>query len=285
MHKWVLKAISEPVEEEHHNYYMYYKAYGLSIKSELIFPELKPSCIKEDISIIFDTFDSSLFFDEYDYGFFKVRRSINGLFVIIDNRNICWINSGNQIVINPDHGVDEGYLRVLILGPILSFLLHQKGYLILHGSAININGGAIALLGDNGAGKSTTMFALQKRGYESITDDILTIKFDEKDEPWVFPSFPRLKLCPDIMDLMDEDIDKFSKTFKESTKYSYPVKNFYEPKLPLKKIYLLEKGDNCSLTTLNKNEYLIKIIESSYCYGIFSTSDIIKNMKISSYFL
>lgn len=258
---------------------MLYKAYGLSIHSDLPLPELELSDKGGDISIIFQDIElSSHLLNEYDYNHFNVINTSKGLYIIYEDRTICRISSGEEIVIDPDNGLEESFLRVLILGPALTFLLHQRGNLVLHGSAINVNGGAVAFLGDNGVGKSTILYTLLKRSYSPITDDVLSVSLNGKC-PLVSPSFSKVKLWPDILDFMNEDLNIHPKTYADSEKYSYTAKNFSEKRLPLKKIYLLEKDEKCYLDEINKDESLIKLIESSYCYRIFNSSEITDNMR------
>ena len=59
----------------------------------------------------------------------------------------------------------------------MALLLYQRGFLVLHGSSIKINNGAIAFLGYRGNGKSTTAINLYKKNYPIVTDDILSYKF------------------------------------------------------------------------------------------------------------
>jgi hypothetical protein len=259
---------------------MFYKAYGLIINSEIPLPELKISSKRKvDISIICRKTKPPIKFDECDFGDFKVRKTIKGLYILLNDICICKISFGKKITINPHNGLEKSFLRVIILGPALSFLLNQRGYLILHASAININGGAVAFLGTNGVGKSTTIMALQKFGYPLITDDILPVSFNEKGNPLIISSYSRLKLWPDILSHLIENVDECPPTYKNSKKYSYFADNFSETALPLKKIYFLEKDKEFRLINLDKTESVMKLIESSYCYGIFNSEEIIENIS------
>ena len=54
-------------------------------------------------------------------------------------------------------------------------ILMQRKILPLHGSAIAIDGKAYAIVGDSGAGKSTLASAFLKRGYQLLSDDVITV--------------------------------------------------------------------------------------------------------------
>ncbi|OYW53228.1 MAG: hypothetical protein B7Z30_14895 [Rhizobiales bacterium 12-68-15] len=52
------------------------------------------------------------------------------------------------------------YVPAAVIGVGMGLLLHRRGLLCLHGAALHIHGRTIALLGESGAGKSTTSAAL-----------------------------------------------------------------------------------------------------------------------------
>lgn len=261
----------------------FYVAYNLNICSEILLPELIGGGRGDDVAIIFRNIAPSKYLEEHDFSAaFKVKISNKSTYLFLDDVVICKITSGNEIVINPKTGLDEGYLRIIILGPALTIVLHQRKNLIIHGSAVNINGNAVAFLGTNGRGKSTTLFALYKSGYPLVTDDILSVECNDNCAPTVDPSYPRLKLRQDTMNFMQEDLDLTPKTHIYSEKYSYYVENFSNRKLFLNKIYVVEKGPECKLETLAPRESLMELIKSSYCYEIFSKDEITENLMSCS---
>ena len=70
---------------------------------------------------------------------------------------------------------DDAFARQCVLGPGLGVLLHRRGLLVLHGSAVDIGGRAVVLVGHKGAGKSTTAAALVARGHRLLTDDLVAL--------------------------------------------------------------------------------------------------------------
>ena len=259
----------------------FYKAYGLTICSEIDLPELNNEGLGTDVVITFGNINSTCEnFEERDFGGdSKVRISDKYIYYLLDDMDICRINQGKEIVINQDTELDKSFLRVIILGPVLSILLHQRDNLVLHAGAVNINGGAVAFLGNNGSGKSTSIFALYNKGYPFVTDDSLPVTFNESDSPVVIPSYSRLKLRPDIITGLQGNLNIVSKTHKYSQKYSYYAKNnFSHNQLPLKKIYIIEKGEYWDLKSLKPTDSLIRLIKSSYCYGIFNKAEVSKNL-------
>jgi hypothetical protein len=84
-----------------------------------------------------------------------------------------------------------------LLGQVLSFSLLSFGYEPLHATAVVIDGGAVAFLGDCGYGKSTLGAAFVARGFPILTDDVLAL--EERDGRWIAHAGPpRLKLFPAV---------------------------------------------------------------------------------------
>ncbi|HEY3999046.1 MAG TPA: hypothetical protein VGO93_09295 [Candidatus Xenobia bacterium] len=91
-------------------------------------------------------------------------------------------------------GVQVGlFLRACCLGA----LLHQRGILTLHASAIETPHGAVLFAGQSGAGKSTLLGTFLGRGYRMLADDMTAVTVAENGLPLVHPAFPRTRLCPD----------------------------------------------------------------------------------------
>ena len=63
-----------------------------------------------------------------------------------------------------------------LVGIGLGLLLQRRGTLCIHGSALSIKGRTITLVGDSGAGKSTTAAALIVRGATLISDDVVALR-------------------------------------------------------------------------------------------------------------
>ncbi|WP_374649281.1 HPr kinase/phosphorylase [Rhizorhabdus sp.] len=68
------------------------------------------------------------------------------------------------------------FVPTVLVGIGLGLLLHRRGITCLHGSVVSVHGRTIALLGDSGAGKSTTAAALVAQGGILVSDDIAALR-------------------------------------------------------------------------------------------------------------
>ena len=80
----------------------------------------------------------------------------------------CRIREGRELVGDPVPGIELKMLGFLAQGLGISILLHQRGYVILHASCVNLGSAAVAFLGDSTAGKSFIAAALHSRGHAVV---------------------------------------------------------------------------------------------------------------------
>jgi hypothetical protein len=75
------------------------------------------------------------------------------------------LNDGREIVVAPESEASAADIPIFILGTVFGILLHQREQIVLHASAVRVNGKAVLFAGSSGAGKSTLAAALAQRGY------------------------------------------------------------------------------------------------------------------------
>jgi hypothetical protein len=93
-----------------------------------------------------------------------------GIFLIADaGRTLSWWRGKDA---------RDDYARLDVLGRVLPMALHAAGLITLHGSAVAVNGRAIAFLAPKYHGKSSLAFALVSAGAKLITDDALPVTLD-----------------------------------------------------------------------------------------------------------
>lgn len=149
------------------------------------------------------------------------------------------VSNGNKIEITRHHE-DDVRCRIFLLGTVMTLILHQRGMLVLHGSAIDHHGQAIIFCGPRGSGKSTLSATYQKEGFPLMSDDVCAIYFDELGNPWLIPSFPVQKLYEDASQRLGLSMDKGTPVPNTPKKFIYPVAHYTSTALPLKAILFIE---------------------------------------------
>lgn len=104
--------------------------------------------------------------------------------------------SGREVWVHWPAGESAQSVVFYLVGPILGFVLRLQDSIALHGSAVSLNGQAVAILGNSGAGKSTLAAALSKRGHGVFTDDLVLLQA-HNDHFLVVPGYSRIRLWPD----------------------------------------------------------------------------------------
>jgi hypothetical protein len=89
-------------------------------------------------------------------------------------------------------------VHLLLDHAIPRFLSLQTGYLVLHASAVLMDGHAVAILGQSGQGKSTLATYLASNGSSLLTDDCLVLRQEESAGAWLAaPGYASVRLWSD----------------------------------------------------------------------------------------
>ncbi len=239
--------------------------YGLLVISDfqiLDSPEIKLEIRSPDVVIRFGSAENCL--SE------SCRQVFSGLLPKVGN---FLIRNGNEVIVEPLPDVDDRILRPCILGSAMSVILQQRGFLVLHASAVVMQGEAIAFLGASGAGKSTTASAFMKHGYSVITDDVLAIQFKD-GIPVVIPSYPFIKLLPDAVVALGHDVETFPLLNRTTTKRMQTFENSYlQDAYPLGKIYALAISDRHEVQDCPSTEALLSLVNHSRALNALTDPD------------
>ncbi|MBI2425361.1 MAG: hypothetical protein HYV27_21220 [Candidatus Hydrogenedentes bacterium] len=148
--------------------------------------------------------------------------------------------NGNRITIAPAPGADQDSIRLFLVGSVFGALLHQRGMLPLHASAVEIDGGAILFCGESGAGKSTLAAAFAKRGYRVLADDLVVIATDAQPVPLALPGKRNVLLWRDALCQLELDPDSLPRVRPVLDKHAHPLlENYCDTPIPAKRIYVL----------------------------------------------
>lgn len=149
------------------------------------------------------------------------------------------VANGNRITYQ-NEGSDEGTLRLFLLSEVIGILLYQRGFFLLHGSAVQVGNEAAIFLGIPGAGKSTTAAAFGKAGHTVLTDDLVAIQLLDT-KPFVVPAFGQYKIWKNTVDGLGFDESALAPSFEGATKFlvNQPLTTFPRNPIPLRSITLL----------------------------------------------
>jgi len=115
-----------------------------------------------------------------------------------------------RVVFHRDPACDRELVAIIIAGTLTAYLLSATGNLVLHASAVEVAGAALAFVGSSGQGKTTVATLLCAEGYALVSDDVLPVecrdgnvtcvpggvelRVREKSQPlaeWLAPEVPR----------------------------------------------------------------------------------------------
>lgn len=138
-----------------------------------------------------------------------------------------------------------------LVGPVIGFVLRLHGIVCLHASAVAVDGRGIALVGQPGAGKSTTAAGFACCGFPVLSDDVVALA-DKEAQFLVQPGYPRVNLWPDSVRQLFGSEDALPRITPTWEKRYLPLgqngHHFASTPLPLRAIYILDGRDE-ALTT------------------------------------
>ena len=189
-----------------------------------------------------------------------------------------WLNQeGTQIWATwPDHSTLEDTATYL-LGPILGRLLRLRGTTCLHASAVAFGENAVAFVGSEGAGKSTTAAALALRGHAILSDDVVALA--QRDGSFfVHPAYPYLCLWPESVESIygsAEALPRFSANYeKRCLSLGKQELRFEERTLQLAAIYILgeRRGDPAPLVQeIAPREAFLALVANTFATNILDS--------------
>lgn len=164
------------------------------------------------------------------------------------------VEGGERITLYRNPTAKDEKLCAHLLASVMAALLRQRGLLVLHANVALTPGGAVAITGTSGAGKSTSQAALLERGCRMLTDDITVLGTDREGRIVALPGVPKMNLCEDAAAKLGHDVANLQRNPVRKSKVLVPVapKDTLTEPLPLRAIYHLAApaGDRLAVTRL-----------------------------------
>jgi len=152
------------------------------------------------------------------------------------------LGGGREITFEAAPGVEAGDISIFLLGTVLGILLHQRGQIVLHASAVRVNDKAVLFCGPSGAGKSTLAAALAQRGFPLVADDFCAVTVSGAGAVMVQPDGRNLKLWAQAIQKLDLAERRGARVRNRLEKFFVePAAVFTEP-LPLGTVYALREA-------------------------------------------
>ncbi|WP_439507014.1 hypothetical protein [Sediminibacterium sp.] len=256
----------------------FYNAYGLSINSEIFFPEFIPSLSKvHNVQITIGNVPTELSGENVVR---HVNLSITRTEYLLDIKDIAtyYVFGGKQIIVYIYPNAEMDCVRLFLINNAFSAILYQRGVFPLHASAFIDDGKAVLFMGPSGAGKSSLLEAFRRSGKKILSDDVCVLqKSVENSIPIVASSFPRIKLWQQSFRQFDWELpDSAFRIRKELPKYYIDTINeFINEIMPIKAIFLLEfhaiNEGKVEVKKLTELSSLKKIMDNLYRPLQFST--------------
>lgn len=189
-----------------------------------------------------------------------------------DEATICWprvgtasIRRGRVLELRPDPRADRQALSLLVTGPMLATVLHQRGLLVLHGSCVADSGGSLCFIGRSGAGKSTLATAFLRQGKALLSDGMTVLGRDDHGRPVALRGPPQVRLWPDAAASLGWDVTKLARVAPEHDKFMVPQPGSgASVTTHLTHIFAIEAGDPVASERLQGSSALLTLLRNHY---------------------
>ena len=164
---------------------------------------------------------------------------------------------------------DEGlYLN----GSVYAAAASINGFYPLHASAIAVGGQVVAFNGPAGAGKSTLIAELGRRGYPMVCDDTLILSIPESGPAsgpiLALPGHKRLKLTASAFELTGAgQEERVAQTIDKH--YATPAAGTVTEILPLAALFLLAQGPHAVVERVRGGACLRALQDDHYTQGLY----------------
>ena len=173
-----------------------------------------------------------------------------------------------------------------LMGPVLGILLRLRGVTCLHASAVAFGDTAVAFVGSEGAGKSTTAAALARHGHAILSDDVVALA-EHNGSFFVHPAYPYLCLWPESVESLygsPDALPQFSANYeKRFLSLGKKELRFAERALPLAAIYILgeRRGDPAPLVEeLPPQKAFVALVANTFATNTLDTGMRAKEFEI-----
>jgi hypothetical protein len=240
-----------------------YSVFGLTVRSALDLPELFPveRLHNPDVTIRI----GELAQPETAPGLHACGEA---LLLVVPTVARYRIEGGREIIVEPEPTAPERNVRLYLLGSAFGALLHQRGLLPLHANAVEIDGRAVAFMGESGAGKSTLAAWFHDQGFRVIADDVCVVQFGADGQVRACPGLPRLRLGEEVLEATGREASAFPRSYvgdDDFRKYDVSIgANAARNATDIGAVFILAKGDAFSVEQLSGLDAATAVFDNTY---------------------
>lgn len=250
-----------------------YRAYGLAVSSEIRFDHVPDSDFSGDTDV---TIRRGVFSGRCSVppATLRIEASPGRLLIRGARSATILVTGGDTIMVEPLPNGNHGATRQLILGWALGALLHQRGVLPLHGSALCDGGDCFVFCARSGVGKSTLAASFLNRGFSYLDDNMSVVAF-RGGTPHVTPGIPELRLWEDALPGLAFEHRIAGAIMPDSPKFSIIARrNFRNEEARLRKIFVMKRTRDSvlSFVSLTGGAKFRVLMEQVFCSGFIADS-------------
>lgn len=171
----------------------------------------------------------------------------------------------------PEGGASRAVVIDSFYRSVVPMALQAYGFEVLHGSAVALPGGVVAMCADRETGKSTIAYALQQRGHGAVADDSVVLSLP--DQAAVPLPAEDLQVVvhplPFALRLRGPSAEHFDAPSKSTVLVSSADEPVAEPALPLAAIVMLTRHDGpVELVRLASAEAFAQVLSQAYAFTL-----------------
>lgn len=245
-----------------------YEAYGLKVHSYIELPEIREATsggatAENSVEVVRGIVPRELTDGERLSSYMAVSKT--ECLYTFDGVARILVRDGKEIVVDPAADVPHNAIRAYVVGSGLGTMLHQRGALPMHVSALKTPIGIVAFTGHSGAGKSTIAGLLnRKTGWPIISDDMAVLDPAEA-RPMLKTGAVRMKLWKDAVDRFGATEEAKTRDFARFDKFHVHAPDLFSKDVgELVELLFLQQGDSVRCEEMRDSRRFELVMSSIY---------------------
>ena len=265
-----------------------YHLYGVTVGTSLFLPELEPAVSAPDITVRLGDVEApeeSGWVDlwQRDDGgpWIRTCRTRDGYLIRYEDQVDFHYSAEARVLTVCLLDCPEATLRHFLLDQVMPLILSLEA-LVLHASAVVVDGSAIAFAGKCGVGKSTLAALLEAAGHPIASDDGLLLR-REGSTLRAVPPYPGLRLWPEMIDVVGRTGEAGLVSADSAKRRLKHGLRFHDASLPLERVYFVapEPAERVSFSPLGRRDAAVRFLEHSFRLEQRDRSVLDREMRIA----